>query len=283
MWVLLGISLTLTSCYKFEGPQTIPAFLRIDSVFVQTEYSTQGTAAHEIVDVWIYVDDQLIGVYELPAKFPVLAEGKHKLEIRPGIKLNGISSTRVPYPFYKPLILEDFEFFPDSVRNMGDLQTSYISNVVFAWFEDFETSNISIKETSISDTAIKRVALDPPSPANLNYAGIISLTTEKSYYSGYTFSSFDLPKQGAYVLMELSFRTNNFITIGLIPNGYDKQPLVILNASEEWNKIYINLGPKVTEYYNASDFLIYFETGLQSELSEASIYLDNIKLIYRPN
>ncbi len=282
-FIAVAGALLFTSCNKFEGPQTVPAYLSIDSLILNTNYSTQGSAAHEVVDVWIYVDDQQIGVFELPAEFPVLVEGKHKLEIRMGIKLNGISSTRVPYPFYQPLIYEDFEFFPDSVRRLGNIETTYTSNIVFAWLEDFELYNsISIKETTISDTTIKQISLEP-TPEYRNYAGVINLTDEKPYYSGYTFSSFDLPKQGAYILLEVSFKTNNFLTIGLIPRGYDKQPLVILNQSDEWNKIYINLGPKVTEYYNAPEFLVYFETGKQSDVTKADIQLDNFKLIYRPN
>ncbi len=285
-WVLIlviGTGLFFTSCNKFEGPQTIPAYLKIDSLILLTNYPTQGSAAHEVVDVWIYVDDQQMGVFELPAEFPILASGKQKLEIRMGIKLNGISSTRVPYPFYQPLIYEDFEFFPDSTRDLGNIQTTYVDNMVFTWLEDFELYNsISIQETTISDTVIKQVSLEP-TPEFRNYAGVISLTDEKSYYSAFTFSSFELPKQGTPVLLEMSFKTNNFLTVGLIPRGYDKQPLVILNESEEWNKIYINFGPKVTEYYNATDFLVYFETGKQSENTVAQIYLDNLKLVYRPN
>ena len=82
------LALNLTSCQKFEGDQTIPAYVRIDTVLFTADYVTQGSSTHKITDAWVYVDDQLIGVYELPSTFPVLASGKHKLEIRVGIKLN---------------------------------------------------------------------------------------------------------------------------------------------------------------------------------------------------
>ena len=86
--------------------------LQIDSVSLDTNYYEQGSNFKAITDAWVYVDDGLIGAFELPATIPVLAEGKHKLEIRPGIKLNGISSTRAPYPFYQPITYNDFNFFP---------------------------------------------------------------------------------------------------------------------------------------------------------------------------
>ena len=57
-----------------------------------------------ITDAWVYLNDNLQGVYELPANFPVLAKGNQTLRVKAGIKLNGISSTRSPYPFYESFI-----------------------------------------------------------------------------------------------------------------------------------------------------------------------------------
>jgi hypothetical protein len=59
-------------------------------------------------------------------------------------------------------------------------------------------------------------------------------------------------------------------------------PLVVVNKSDTWNKIYINLGPNISAYTNASNFKVYLESSLSDE-SEAAYYFDNIKLIYRPN
>jgi len=70
-----------------DGEVTIPTYLKIDSVYVNTYYPSEGSPSAKITDVWIYVDDKNMGVFELPALFPLLFEGKHKLEIRPGINL----------------------------------------------------------------------------------------------------------------------------------------------------------------------------------------------------
>src|ERR1039457_4232719 len=88
------------SCEKFSGDQTIPAYLKIDSIYITTKTETQGSASHSITDAWVYVDDQFIGAYQMPARFPVLKEGKHKVEVFAGIKKDGIAATRTPYPFY---------------------------------------------------------------------------------------------------------------------------------------------------------------------------------------
>ena len=79
----------------------IPSYMSINSVTLD-ENST-----HNISDVWIYIDDNLQGVYELPANFPILDEGTHKLRVKAGIKDNGISAKRIPYPFTHPSLLRN--------------------------------------------------------------------------------------------------------------------------------------------------------------------------------
>ena len=198
--MLIVVTIAMSSCAKFDGDQTIPSFLKIDTVFEYTNNPLQGENSHEITDVWIYVDDQQLGVFELPAKFPVLAKGIHKLEIRPGIKVNGIASTRAPYPLLKPIIFKEFEFFEDSVLQLNNLTFQYYDNLTFAWIEDFESAGLTIQETNNSDTAIVIT-----SPANnpeaflsstSKFSGVVNLTTEKSFWNAWSYSTYDLPDMG---------------------------------------------------------------------------------------
>ena len=117
--VLAVLLFSFGACTKFEGNQTVPAYLKIDTVFFSTNYSLQGENSHEITDFWIYVDDQQIGVFELPAMFPVLAMGKHKLEIRPGIKVNGISIAIICYIYSTVIIAEIFPLFRSRIFFMA--------------------------------------------------------------------------------------------------------------------------------------------------------------------
>jgi hypothetical protein len=282
-------SFLLGSCNKFSGTQTIPAYIKIDSVFLETNYTNQGSNSQKITDVWIYLNKDLLGVFELPALFPVLAEGVNDLEIRPGIWLNGIQSTRVPYPFYKPLVYEDFKFYPDSVQDLGDLKVRYYDNLNFMWKEDFELSSISLIETSLSDTNLTRTlpAGNPEAfiTPTSKHSGYIALTEEKPIFSATSFSTFLLPEvQNDPVVLELNFKSNNFFYVGLLmnlPSGLKKIPLLIMNPTEIWKKIYINLGPNIALNNEAANYKVYFEAGLELEKDLAEIYLDNIKLIQR--
>ena len=279
----------LSSCYKFEGSQTVPAYIKIDTVLLSTYYPEQGSNSNAIKDVWVYVNDKQIGAFELPAMFPVLEMGKQELEIRPGIKVNGISSTRAPYPFYKPIIYDDFVFTPDSTTNVTKPETEYYSNLNFVWMEDFEQPGISLVESSSSDTNIVRTqpANNPEAylSENSKYSGLISLTTEKNLYSATSSNSYPIPLQGSPTILEIDFKTNNLINVGIIIQEYGnfiKIPLVILNHSKNWNKIYVNLGPNLSLHPQATDFKVFFESVLETDLNSASIYLDNIKIINRP-
>ena len=283
--VFIFILLVTNGCYKFEGDQTVPAYISIDSVSLDTYYPTEGTKSHKITDVWIYVNDNIVGAFELPAIFPVLAQGLNELEIRPGIKLNGISSTRVPYPFYEPIVYEDFNFIPDSTRKLSNPKAGYYQNLIFAWMEDFEGSGISIEENPASDTTIVKVLRQNSPDPNTKYAGAIYLTEDNPIYSGATNEAYAIPKQGSPVLMEIDYKINNYLATGLLirdPGGYVKVPLLILNHSADWNKIYVNLGPNLSLHPQASEYRVYFEAGLDHDKNSSTMYLDNIKIIHRP-
>ena len=58
--------LLLSSCVTENA---VPAYLSIPN-FTLTTTSAQGSAAQKITDAWVYVDGNLNGIFELPAKFP---------------------------------------------------------------------------------------------------------------------------------------------------------------------------------------------------------------------
>ena len=70
-----------------------PAYIKINDI------ELNNSSTDKITDAWVYIENQLQGVYELPAKFPVLETGVKEIRIKAGIKNNGISSSRVFYPF----------------------------------------------------------------------------------------------------------------------------------------------------------------------------------------
>jgi len=285
--------LIFAGCDKFEGDQTVPAYLKIDSLGFYSDYDVQGTDKQKIVDAWVYVDDDLIGGFEMPALIPVLAEGVHKLEIRPGIMLNGIADTRAPYPCIEPIIFNAVRFSSDSIT-IAYSNTSYQDNAEFVWMEEFEDASLAIKASANSDTGIYRTFPASATGAFLDqnslYSGVSYLDTANNYLQlvsedgnglGYVFD------RGDFIFLELHYKNEVPIAVGfyikLMDNTVQERPFLILSPSAEWNKIYVNFTPIVNETVDARSYTVYFEAQLPKDTENAYIMLDNVKLVTRPN
>lgn len=288
-----GTGLFLAGCDRFEGDQDVPAYLRVESLGFTTDFDTQGTASQTFSDVWVYIDDDLIGGFEMPVNIPILHEGPHKLEIRPGVILNGISDTRAPHPCVKPIIVDGFNLIIDSVVAFNGSST-YWENAEFIWMEDFEDPVLLIKQAPASDTGMTRTQ-----PANA--AG--AFLDEFSQFSGVSYldatrkdlllisddgagGGFVIDR-GDFVFLELHYRMNLPLNVGLfietIDNTVIRRSFLIVNPTDVWKKIYINFTPIVNETTEAKNYKIYFETSRDLVQEDGFLMLDNIKLITRPN
>jgi hypothetical protein len=292
-WLSAAIVFIFIGCDKFQGEQTIPSYIHVDSLSFVTEYATQGTVEQNFVDVWVYVDDDLIGGFEVPATIPILSEGIHRLDLRPGIKLNGISDTRAPYPCITPVIIEEFELIKDSVIPVTGT-SEYYGNAVFVWMEDFEDASLAIHSTSSSDTNIARTSPAGAPGAFLNaesqYSGICHLDKNRDFLelvsddgNGQGF----VIDRGDFVFLEIHYRTDVPILVGLYislsDNTVQDRAFIVINSSDTWNKIYVNFTPVVNETLDAENFKIYLQAQLGTMETSAEVLLDNIKLVTRPN
>ena len=282
-------SVAFSSCNKFEGSQEIPAYIHVDTFLLTTNYIYEGAASHNITDVWLYIDDNLQGCYEMPATIPVLERGKHRITIYPGIKLNGNSSTRTINPFYQPYIIEEFELKEKVVDTICPATTYYSideSSINFKFMEDYE-SQIQLEDEQNSQTSIIRTDRDDPERwddqyNNSHYSGYVHLSDTITYFCVASDEYRDLPNQGNSIFLEIDYKCTDLFEVGLFAkiSNVENLPLVYVNPSPKWNKIYINLGPNITDNQDAEYFKFYI-AGRIDENSEAEYYFDNIKLVYR--
>ena len=306
--VLAVFSVVFASCRKFEGSQTIPAYIHIESIVVDslTDYFTYGATTSKITDAWVYVDDDPVGCFELPATFPVLKHGPHKVTVYGGIMSNGIAAARAPYPFYKPQIYESLNLVEDSIINLQPVLNYYPigGGVEKGWMEDFETAN-TLLPVAGSDTSIIRInGSEAWHSSNSFYSGKIVLppdsldftvatADEYSFHTGYL----------QYCMVEMDYNCNDAFFVGVMYyKNYQlvKHPLLRIQPTDtvndmpqRWNKIYVNIGPIMNENVTAPYFKIYFTSDLsvapvygEPEYVQANkqryYYFDNLKLFYRP-
>lgn len=284
--VLFLLTITLTSsCDKKNDTDLIPSYLYIENIGLISTYD-QGTASHNITDAWVYVNETLIGAFELPAKVPILFAGEQKITVRPGIKINGISNTRAIYPFYTDMV-KTIELVKDSVVNFNEAVTQYNSSVIFPWLENFDFSGITLDTTSKSTVGISKTN-DPelifqlPGEDNNNSA-FIDMVADSAIFEATSTQSFDLPNDGSAIFFELNFKTNHDLVVGIFYTSSGirvQRPLLVLNKTDIWNKIYVNLTVPMYDTPNATNIQIFLGAQKEDGTEEAKIYLDNLKLVH---
>lgn len=302
--LFLGLLLFSASCKKFEGSQKVPAYIHIESIEVDslTDYFVYGANTHKITDAWVHVDDQLIGVYELPATFPVLEKGPHKVTVYGGIMVDGRSSARDRYPFYQPWTVQNLNLVEDSIVNLSPVMRYYPigegTNV--AWKEDFENTNTLLSDTS-SDVNLNRVSgVEAWQSVNSFWSGKVELPPDSLDFTVVTADQFNFYKNtnGVYCLLEMDYNCNDTFLVGIqyyLDYYLETLPIIKVTPTdkthdkpERWNKIYINIGPYMNEFQRASYFKLFFTSNLAMEGSEYHpisepryYYFDNLKLLYR--
>ena len=307
-FMLAVVALAFSSCRKFEGGQTIPAYIHIESIEVDplTDYATYGANSSKITDAWVFVDDDPIGCFELPATFPVLKHGPHKVSVYGGIMVDGIAATRSPYPFYKPRVYEKLNLVEDSIISLQPVLNYYPvgDGVQVGWMEDFETAN-SLTPIEGSDTSVFRVnGSEAWHSPNSFYSGKVVLPPDSLDFAFSTPDEFTF-HQGylQYCVLEMDYNCNEPFFVGVMYyKNYQiyKHPLLHIQPTDtvnavpqNWNKIYVTIGPFMNENETASYFKVYFTSDMTVDPSygepdyvhpdnQRYYYFDNLKLFYRP-
>lgn len=302
----LVFSLSTLSCKKFSG-QSVPAYIRIDSISVESDYYIYGANTSNITDAWVYVDGQIIGCYELPATFPVLKKGLHNVTVYGGICMDGRGAARGPYSFYKPHVYENLNLVEDSIVKLNPVVTYYPINegVMVGWMEDFETGN-GLAPLSQSDTSLFRISGNEAwHSVNSFYSGKVVLPPDSLDFA--VASSDELTCHTNLMgekplFLEMDYNTNDTIFVGVIyKKNYSvvQWPMVKVlptdtqhDVPQKWKKIYINLGTLMHEQESADYFKVYFtsDLSLATQYEQPDYvhphkwryyYFDNLKVLYR--
>jgi len=258
------------SCTK-EIP--VPSYLEINDCSLKHE------KAIGITDVWVNVNGNLIGVFELPAKFPVIAEGESTVTITPGIMVNGINVTRTFYPFYESY-KKTVNFESSKVITLSPI-TDYTDWTNIEWSEGFENGH-KFEKNEHSDTAF--VVTDEEKFSG-SFCGGIFLNDKQFFFESYTsqLSSPDLEgAPGMYV--ELNYKCNNPFEVGIYTyhqQQVKEKNIVRINKSSTWKKIYIDLYNSLLSYPKGTQYRVYIAVWRNTEQASASVFIDDFRIIQR--
>ncbi|MGB1205594.1 MAG: hypothetical protein ACPG5B_08120 [Chitinophagales bacterium] len=276
--VLFALIFAATSCTQTD---IVPSYLQIDTITLDT-YTQEGSSSHLIESVWTFVNGEPLGVYELPATIAVLAEGASEIVIRPGIKNNGISNTRVMYPFYQTQSAS-IELSASNTTTLN-FETSYIEPTVFSFINDFEVSN-NFESTDLLYAPLQ-VINEPDLVFEGTRSGAVYLNEVDTFFQIKTNVGYLLPDQNYPVYLEMNYRCNQTFQVLLRASNLQGASIIwsqlYVGKKENWNKIYIELTETATDL-NQQDFDVFevlFQATLADTLETAYFYWDNVKLLH---
>lgn len=286
LWVLPP----LWSCNKINPPETIPSYLFIPEIPLEVAADgSQGSSAHGITDAWVFVNSQLIGVFETPAIVPVLASGNVKISISAGIKRNGRSNDRIAYPFYAPY--DTSLILSPGIIDTIQPKVKYREAARFRWIEDFEDFANSFTASNPNATIDSMFITTNPTEVfqwdnrENTASGKVLLGKGKQYFHNATVNEFNLPKGGNEVYLEANFNSDAALQFGFIPNitsTFGEIPVFLgFPTNGEWRKVYISLKEDISiPDFSRDNFKIFLSAYSDASSDTARILIDNFKILY---
>lgn len=283
VFILMSAGLFFQACDFINPEEDVPAWVTINQINMSGKYGV-GQKPVKITDAWVFVDDKLLGAFELPAKFPVLSAGEHQIAIQGGIEINGIASTRSYYPFYEThrqtINLEEGKEF----TALDTVSVSYMSIARFMFSETFDSTVLQLDKISTSDTNIIRTNDEAIRYRDDGvYSGIVNLDDINSSFeivntNNIRYDGYEIP-----VFLEMNYNAEIEFSVGLYvmvsSSSSVRYEHIKIKPTSEWNKIYINFTPKLNEYYAPVYFKIFISGTKGSNTGNAKLLFDNIRLV----
>lgn len=259
-------------------PEKIPTYLHIDSFTVRNS-STLDIATQKITGAWVYLDNQLVGVYDLPGDIPIIMEREGQITLSAGIDYSGMKSYKTIYPFYNS---DTFNLKPNPGQTVVyNPVIGYRSSAIERYKEDFEVGNtfIPINSDYTDDTTISRVGDPALTWGGKGGSGYIYLTPSNSYSQNINNTGFSIASGESFI--EIDYKCSVTFQVGLQANYNGTpvfEPIANIKPSDDWNKLYIGL-QEFKGRYQAGPYRLVILAELPDGQSQGYVLVDNIKVI----
>ena len=293
--------LTISSCNKFSGDVTVPAWLHIDGIDVVPQAvnapSVEPGFYSSLVDAVQLVayfegDDAEtnIGTFQLPCTVPILQHGTMKyLNVVPCVKQNGVASTRIEYPYLETQRIEGLRLSSDSVTHIGTLDSTTGRYLVHTHYHTFPQLAVLVEDyfepTSFAthfDSTLTWVKNDSTGACTGQGYGTVHVADSQKIVYFYIPEEYTLDKT-KYLYLEMDYRADMMFEVyltGFVSASSNASTMSVMRlyANRDWQKIYINLGKTWSQFNYNNPISISF-AALNTEGIEGDIRIDNIKII----
>ena len=282
------------SCSKENFKAEIPSYLKINAIDLETD-SFDGSDSQKITDAWVTMDGIFLGAFEIPCTIPILAEGEHEFAISAGIKANGISATRIRYPFYSicnlfynnatEQILEGkVNLYRDSTVTVS-ATTTYTDNTNFLFIESFEDPGIIVEPSTESDTTLQKTNID--SLVFEGYgSGLVELDSVNDFFELINSEFVTLNSIYNDNMLELNYKSDHSFKVGIAVKSSETGEInrfeaLHIDSSSVWNKIYVHMTNQVNLGTTSDEFGVFIGMKKRANVETATFYFDNIKWLHK--
>ncbi len=288
--ILIIFTLVLfVSCDRKK--EAIPAYLHIDSLTFKAGPG-RGNDIQEFAAVYCYLGDNLLGIFETPVDIPILAQGLHRIQLFPAVRLNG---SRSNFAMYKSARGIDtlLQLNPRQVTKLSNAQFGFRSNANLRWMEDFEDNNSKLVDMNKAKGDTSLIASEY-FELNGKYAGNSLVyeiqmkgTDTLKIYDLQSFEKFDqMPTDGTDIMLEFDIKTPIGVQLALrrensVSDNY--VPYLFINPTNgEWKRFYTNLVYEIGGQPGDSKYTIIFAVTKLGGYNpgDIKIMIDNIRLSY---
>ncbi len=279
VFILLSLMLIFSSCSLTDNEQPDVFFLSLSNPKVKLPF-INGDDTHKITEVWAFSDGQILGVFPLPAKIPVVYTGLDtEITILAGIRNNGMADEPVFYPFYKSIVKVVKGQVGQTIS--FPLEFIYVGNAKFPVNESFEGSHCFTSD--LDGKAKPELVITSTSPTVGIKSGVVTLTSNENFLE---MACTNLIKKGensrgkSYV--ELDYKGHGEIAVGLLKTGTGLPKIsyhLFIPARENWNKIYVDLTDQ-TSANDYNEYAIVISVRKTGSNTESNVFIDNIKHIH---
>jgi hypothetical protein len=270
--------IAITAGYFFAGcnivnpTEKIPTYIHVDS------FKLKDSPINNITAVWVYYNGAPVGIFDLPATFPVMAEGTGTLQLAPGIASDGQNSQMEPYPFYT---FDTMALVAQPGHTINHIPTTtYYSAVKMDTISAFTAGHTNFSKWA-GNVAIKAVNADSLVFEN-GWSGAIFLNAVGDSSVDSSNNTFAIPPgQSAYI--EFAYKTSIPFYLGLQAHAgiLQTNPRFLVGVkpdNSKWQKFYFKVQPYASEY-QATSYTLYIKAVLQPGQTSGRLLLDNIKLV----
>jgi hypothetical protein len=274
--ILTGL---FSSCNVFDPASPTASYIHIDSISLQTVYSSQGSNSGKIIDAWVLYNNEYLGTFPLPADIPLIGDGEHNIKIKGGIIENGIAGSRSAY--VKFTTFDTTLTLSTNKKTYLNPKVTYNPATTFAQLEDFDDASLTLVTSSNGNVPLLISSLSDTNSFESN-SGVATLDENHQVFEVASSAPFALPISLPSYL-ELNYKCEQDFEVGMYistSTNVVKSPMLTIRASSAWKKIYVNISNLGGVTPDGIAYKVYLHADKPLTLTTTNLYFDNLKVVY---